>query len=586
MPTYLVTISIGPVQSLIGAARRTRDLWCGSWLLSEASRAAARTLHAHQPCCLIFPCLRCPDEELKPLDAPGDTANIANILRAEVEAPHATVVRALCERARAAAVERLGEVAEAARGQVAWALRADVWQAQVDDVLETFAAWMETSQDDYRRASEKLGTALAARKATRDFAPSAYAGREGLPKSSLDGAMETVLKRDLPSGARHALMLSDGEQLDTLGVIKRLGGKAEQFTAYSRVAADPWLRERSPDELLRLCDAYEPLVALSKATRTSGNNGAYKAFPYDGQLLHPFRLANALAQDRDPAVEALGRCVQRIGSAPLPYAAILKADGDRMGALLSEAETADHSRMVSRELHAFASSVGDTVRSCHGHAVYAGGDDVLALVPLPDALKCADALRTDFHGRMTKLVSRLELRADMAPTLSAGIGIGHLMEPLGALRARAEAAEVSAKGDAGECSARNALAIKLGVRAGGEITWRARWDDADAFDALSAFMAAYRDGSLPSRVAYDLRAIDRRFAWLRDDEGGTAQAMRAAEVRRMLDRARANGQRIAPALAERVLEQACKRPLADVADALILARWMAARQAGDLGEQE
>jgi CRISPR-associated protein Cmr2 len=30
MPDYLLTLSLGPVQSLIGAARRTRDLWCGS----------------------------------------------------------------------------------------------------------------------------------------------------------------------------------------------------------------------------------------------------------------------------------------------------------------------------------------------------------------------------------------------------------------------------------------------------------------------------------------------------------------------------------------------------------------------------
>ena len=45
MTHYLITLSLGPVQSLIEAARRTRDLWCGSWLLSEAARAAALVLH-------------------------------------------------------------------------------------------------------------------------------------------------------------------------------------------------------------------------------------------------------------------------------------------------------------------------------------------------------------------------------------------------------------------------------------------------------------------------------------------------------------------------------------------------------------
>ena len=81
MPRYLVTLSLGPVQSLIEAARRTRDLWCGSWLLSEAARAAARVMHQAQPGCLIFPSPDNPDQELLPQREPGDSANIANILR-------------------------------------------------------------------------------------------------------------------------------------------------------------------------------------------------------------------------------------------------------------------------------------------------------------------------------------------------------------------------------------------------------------------------------------------------------------------------------------------------------------------------
>ena len=38
----LLAISIGPVQDFISAARKTRDLWFGSHLLSEISKAAAR----------------------------------------------------------------------------------------------------------------------------------------------------------------------------------------------------------------------------------------------------------------------------------------------------------------------------------------------------------------------------------------------------------------------------------------------------------------------------------------------------------------------------------------------------------------
>ena len=41
MAESLLLITIGPVQEFIASARRTRDLWFGSWLLSELSREAA-----------------------------------------------------------------------------------------------------------------------------------------------------------------------------------------------------------------------------------------------------------------------------------------------------------------------------------------------------------------------------------------------------------------------------------------------------------------------------------------------------------------------------------------------------------------
>ena len=43
MPS-LVALSVGPIQEFIAAARRTRDLFAGSKLLSELSKAAAKGL--------------------------------------------------------------------------------------------------------------------------------------------------------------------------------------------------------------------------------------------------------------------------------------------------------------------------------------------------------------------------------------------------------------------------------------------------------------------------------------------------------------------------------------------------------------
>ena len=226
MQRFVIALSLGPVLSLIGAGRRSRDLWCGSWLLSEAARAAAALLHERQPGCLVFPCLENPDADLRPQNRTGDAANIANVLRAEVALPDATAVRVLCADAKAAAAKRLTALGRSALDRLGTPVREDVWRAQIDDILEGFAVWVsEAGDEDYPAAGERLGRALAARKATRDFRPCAPLA-QGLPKSSLDGALETVLPNwSANHAARRKLALAGGEQLDALGVIKRLADR-------------------------------------------------------------------------------------------------------------------------------------------------------------------------------------------------------------------------------------------------------------------------------------------------------------------------------------------------------------------------
>ncbi len=82
MTAHLLALSVGPVQEFIAAARRTRDLWFGSFLLSELSKAAARAISqkgGRQS--LIFPApQRAEDLE------PESPLSVANVLLAEVPA--------------------------------------------------------------------------------------------------------------------------------------------------------------------------------------------------------------------------------------------------------------------------------------------------------------------------------------------------------------------------------------------------------------------------------------------------------------------------------------------------------------------
>lgn len=57
MLKYVVIFSIGPVQTFIASARRSRELWSGSWLLSELAKACAKSLNdlGDTKAQLIFP---------------------------------------------------------------------------------------------------------------------------------------------------------------------------------------------------------------------------------------------------------------------------------------------------------------------------------------------------------------------------------------------------------------------------------------------------------------------------------------------------------------------------------------------------
>jgi CRISPR-associated protein Cmr2 len=275
---FVLILSLGPVQGFIAAARRSRDLWSGSWLLSEISKATAKALR-DRGARLIFPA---PDSDL----TPGSEFSVGNKVQAVVALANDDEVRQLAATASEAARRRFREIAEGARNELKAeeALRHGVWSAQIDDYVEAFAAWARIHEAGYGEAALRAASALGARKATRDFSPSAATAEDeigfGLPKSSLDGARETLLQKGRPAArVRRKLSLSGSEQLDCAGLAKRLGGHIDQFTPYSRIAAQPWIRTLPDDVCRTLGAACSPLVAMDLATRVSGNAGCYALAP-------------------------------------------------------------------------------------------------------------------------------------------------------------------------------------------------------------------------------------------------------------------------------------------------------------------
>jgi CRISPR-associated protein Cmr2 len=250
MTAHLLLVTLGPVQDFIAQARRTRDLWYGSHLLSELGRAAARAL-VDGGAKLIFPSLETGDPQLVACLAPlrvdnTPPQNIANKLLAEV--PDGCDPQELARTARKAVADYwrdkiAANVKKNCAGLFANGID-DVWTEQVDSFLEFAASWLPLGE--YAQTRRQLEQAIAGRKLLRDFDPWTR-GRGNVPKSSLDGARESVL---LPPKQRASELvrryrIAEGEQLDAVGLVKRAGGDPDQFVPVVNVALSSWLQRAS-----------------------------------------------------------------------------------------------------------------------------------------------------------------------------------------------------------------------------------------------------------------------------------------------------------------------------------------------------
>lgn len=603
MSSWLIELSFGPVQGFIAAARSSRDLWTGSRLLSGIARAAGRSL-LESGAELVYPV------ESRVLgENPDENSNLSNVLLARLEAETPEEVGRAAANAQQAARAWLKQEADIALMDWLAAgvkVRDDIWHRQVDDAIESYAAWSRIEGDDYRAAYDRTKGALAARKNTRDFAPMFPRGQErlgfGIPKSSLDGVRESVLP---PGRGRFPkrFHVSPGEQLDALGCVKRVADRSERFTALSRLAADGWLKMLAASERDALSVAYEPLVNAQYATRAKGNAGAYGIFPYDAGLLFPERL-EAAATDAKQDGDAEGallldrlrdvlRPLWRKHGQPCPYAAVVMADGDRMGAFIDKARSQAQHNAISAAIAEFSDAVPATVREHGGHCLYNGGEDVMALFPLAGVIEGARALSALFDRHMQAVVRDLLGQApapDDLPSLRVGAAVCHVQEPLGVIRQRGDDAEKFAKGEAGLGTQGNALGLQLHVRAGHVVPWRARFDEAGEFEQLQAWRDAFAEGRMPGKLPYRIRQ-----AWLAGRQAGLDSEVIALEVKRVLLQAtRAGGaDALDAALIDALLVRAQHLEDANdptghgrLVDELILARWLAARSTRDLGRED
>lgn len=529
MTTHLLALTVGPVQDFIAAARRTRDLWFGSYLLSEISKAAARAV-SDQSGTLIFPA-PVSDADFEP----GSRLSVANVILAELNGHDPGKVAAM---AKAAAKARWSEFARDVFNRYQAVINPDIWNEQVDDVIEFYAAWHSYSPQTYQADRAALMRLLAARKRCRDFSQPKLPAekRAGIPKSSLDGLRESVFiqpalgesraafRNRWPSKTRRELAVGPSEELDLVGVIKRtwpgMSG-ASGYPSVARVAADTWLRKipgASLHAFVKACDDLGGDIIHKIDTSAERGHPHYRRFPFEGTAVFRSRHPD-IVKDAGPPEPDLGSLANALApltheyGEPSPYLSVLVADGDRMGVALSTLTSPDGHRQFSQALARFAGEAARIVQEHQGVLVYSGGDDVLAFVPVDRCLACARELHDAFGRALVRWST-----AENLLTLSVGLAVAHFMEPLEDLLGYGRAAEKHAKhrrpGDIGQTD-RNGLAVHVVKRGGGPVAVRANWsadsakDPSQHLQQLAEWIATQ---SVPSRVAYDLYTLAELYA--------------------------------------------------------------------------
>ena len=555
-------------------------------MLSEISKAAAKSVKDSGGT-LIFPAPESDNDLL-----PDSDLNVANVILAEFGDSDCDTLKAVSDKALEAAKSRLRDYAVKVFERMKDYIVKDRWNSQLDDIIEFYSAYVPV-EGDYHSARRNVARLLAARKNIRDFKPNPFPDR--VPKSSLDGLRESVLIRNyteeelsaLPRGVR----IKPNEALDAIGLIKRVPGKDDWiFPSISRVALDTWIRGRgkeflSDPDFRDMCNDLAELDALSRAKLPGG---IYDSFPYDGVVLLTDR-HNSIIDDSRDKVTARNICSKiaqyiehsfRKSDRPSePYLAFLCADGDKMGAALSAMNSPDEHRRFSRDLSSFALKARDVIRENYGICVYTGGDDVMAFLPLDNALDCARKLHDLFGDIMGKY----------GASLSVGVAIAHAMESLENLFQYGRDAEsIAKKGLDGKAAERgndrNGLAVSVRSRGNIPFTVRERWRPVTGTDKLPAmsveqrikfFAECFTKSRIPAKFPYELRENARFYENWKDDK--TLREAVKSDIIRIFRRKDINLTDEEKNAFSEYIEVKVKDSgtIRELADELILAQWVA-----------
>lgn len=486
---YLFLFSIGPVQSFIEAARKTQDLWAGSYLLSYLVKAAiAKTeserAKSEKDLEIVFPLLSSGSD--------NEAAILPNHLLLHLRSGWDEMkLRDLGSGLQGSVRTAFEDICKFGKRKISDAK--DLSSRHVEDMLELYWAAVAVNPtlrhgDNFRRTE----IALAARKNLKIFK---QAAPEQSLKCSLCGERQALhlpgksdfrdVRHFWQEIARYKSRFSGKEYLCTVCLGKRYAPDFFQerryiarttFPSTAEVAASAYKRilmqevreayDNFENELRPTMGMSGRLLPVLAACNGGGEETVdahwlYESNYSDKGLENQGVKTNKFANLRKEVKKLHQASVEKRHNIKLtPYYAVLIMDADHMGRKLSRVSTLEQHMDVSKKLADFAAGQARNIveNGSHlGKLVYAGGDDLLALVSLESLLPLMEELRSIFAKEMNSSFPSLTNNGSEPFSLSAGVCISHFKDPLRVALLQARRMLDLAKDDMG--GTRNAFAI-------------------------------------------------------------------------------------------------------------------------------
>ena len=451
--TYLFQLTIPSVQKLILSSRKAQDLWAGSFIVSNLLKETVKDLKNKSNISFIFP-----HEDLLG-ETEGKISNVPNKILFTVEGSKEEIKK-IGQDLEKSIKEKLKNLINTdfinEKLSKMKCGSKELMKYQLENFVNVIWGAVPLKKDNYIASLDNLDNYISYKKSSIlpnrrfiesykviDFEKEEYPFVEGLGFEQIyDYFTDSKIKKPhIVKGAYRCTLCGDriileadgkdykgnsfwenvwkenekifteGERLCGVCLVKRTY-KSGGFPSVSEIATTTFklFLKNYPETVKEIANIIKSADNGKKyfsknpqsVPKLQGESNLNELLKIDGEYLIPQVREND--EEKPEIAVKLKNVYKELNKAPSDSFAVLIMDGDSMGAKLRLINDIDKQKELSKKLSNFTKEVKKIVEDeNYGKLIYAGGDDVLALLPIEFALKCAYEIQKAFSKELKEI---------------------------------------------------------------------------------------------------------------------------------------------------------------------------------------